>query len=214
MAFRSLWGFDPASVSVPVRLWHGSKERVVPIPHGRWLAAAVPYAQAAFSDEDGHLTVAAYRIGEVHDWLHNITDQPTRSMPSPRMCVRRSQPALAREWQPLAPRSSVRTSPGSGESVPLASGGSRSAVAHVRASAARGELLPFGTGNARPPFRHAQRAGCFLGRAATASTAAARFAIGPMEQSGCVTAGPDRTPRSPATGRLRFATPWLGWRGL
>jgi pimeloyl-ACP methyl ester carboxylesterase len=69
VAFRSPWGFDPASVSVPVRVWHGSEDRIVPITHGRWLAGTIPGAEATLSEEDGHLTVAAHRIGEVHDWL-------------------------------------------------------------------------------------------------------------------------------------------------
>ncbi|MGH2843779.1 MAG: alpha/beta fold hydrolase [Solirubrobacteraceae bacterium] len=69
VAFHCSWGFDPRSISVPVRVWHGSKDAIVPIAHGRWLAAAIPGAQATLSDEDGHLTVAAHRIGEVHDWL-------------------------------------------------------------------------------------------------------------------------------------------------
>jgi pimeloyl-ACP methyl ester carboxylesterase len=69
VALRSPWGFDPASVSVPVGVWHGLEDRVVPITHGRWLGDTIPGARATLSDEDGHLTVAAHRIGEVHDWL-------------------------------------------------------------------------------------------------------------------------------------------------
>lgn len=68
-AFRLPWGFDLASLSVPVRVWHGSEDSVVPITHGRWLANAIPGAEATLTDEDGHLTLAANRIGEVHDWL-------------------------------------------------------------------------------------------------------------------------------------------------
>jgi hypothetical protein len=52
-----------------MRVWHGLEDRVVPITHGRWLADTIPGAEATFTDEDGHLTVAADRIGEVHDWL-------------------------------------------------------------------------------------------------------------------------------------------------
>jgi pimeloyl-ACP methyl ester carboxylesterase len=69
VAFTSPCGFDPAAMSVPVRVWHGSEDRVVPVTHGRWLVDTIPGAQAILSETDGHLTVAAHRIGEVHDWL-------------------------------------------------------------------------------------------------------------------------------------------------
>ena len=66
---HSPWGFDPASISIPVKIWHGGEDRFVPFAHGRWLAEAIPGAQAELRDHDGHLTVVAGRIGEVHEWL-------------------------------------------------------------------------------------------------------------------------------------------------
>jgi pimeloyl-ACP methyl ester carboxylesterase len=69
VAFRSPWGFDPASISVPVKLWHGLEDRIVPVAHGHWLADTIPRAEAAMRDDDGHVTVVADRIGDVHDWL-------------------------------------------------------------------------------------------------------------------------------------------------
>jgi pimeloyl-ACP methyl ester carboxylesterase len=66
---HSPWGFDPASMSIPVKVWHGREDGFVPFAHGRWLADAIPGAQAELRDHDGHFTVVAQRIGEVHDWL-------------------------------------------------------------------------------------------------------------------------------------------------
>lgn len=66
---HSPWGFDPASMSIPVKVWHGREDGFVPFAHGRWLAEAIPGAQAELRDHDGHFTVVAQRIGEVHDWL-------------------------------------------------------------------------------------------------------------------------------------------------
>ena len=66
---HSRWGFDPASISIPVKVWHGREDRFVPFAHGRWLADAIPCAQAELRDHDGHFTVVARRIGEVHEWL-------------------------------------------------------------------------------------------------------------------------------------------------
>jgi pimeloyl-ACP methyl ester carboxylesterase len=67
--FHSPWGFDTGSISIPVKVWHGLEDRLMPFAHGRWLAENIPGAQAELRDDDGHLTVVARRIGEVHEWL-------------------------------------------------------------------------------------------------------------------------------------------------
>jgi pimeloyl-ACP methyl ester carboxylesterase len=67
--FHAPWGFEPASICVPVKVWHGAQDRFVPHVHGRWLVEQIPGAEADFDDADGHMTVAAERIGDVHEWL-------------------------------------------------------------------------------------------------------------------------------------------------
>jgi pimeloyl-ACP methyl ester carboxylesterase len=67
--FHARWGFEPASIRVPVKVWHGAQDRFVPCAHGRWLVEHIPAAEADLNDRDGHLTVAAERIGDVHQWL-------------------------------------------------------------------------------------------------------------------------------------------------
>ena len=67
--FHSPWGFDLRATSIPVKVWHGREDHFVPFGHGRWLADTIPGAQGALRNHDGHLTVAADRIGEVHEWL-------------------------------------------------------------------------------------------------------------------------------------------------
>ena len=63
------WGFDIADVSVPVLIMHGRHDQFVPFGHGEWLAAHVPGAEARLLDHDGHLTLLAHRVHEVHSWL-------------------------------------------------------------------------------------------------------------------------------------------------
>lgn len=69
VAFNSPWGCELAAIALPVKVWHGRDDRFVPLGHGRWLADTIPGAQSDLRDDDGHLTVAARRIGDVHEWL-------------------------------------------------------------------------------------------------------------------------------------------------
>ena len=69
LAFTRPWGFALADIAVPVLLWHGRQDRFVPATHGEWLAARIPGVDARLSDEDGHITLAVTRVGDVHAWL-------------------------------------------------------------------------------------------------------------------------------------------------
>lgn len=65
IAAVSPWGFDLADVTVPVAIWQGREDAMVPFAHGTWLAAHVPGAQAHLLDDEGHLTLVVARLGEV-----------------------------------------------------------------------------------------------------------------------------------------------------
>jgi pimeloyl-ACP methyl ester carboxylesterase len=51
---RRHWGFDPADMRVPVTLWHGGNDRLVPLAHARALAAAIPGCTARVAPGGGH----------------------------------------------------------------------------------------------------------------------------------------------------------------
>ena len=63
------WGFELSDVRVPVLLLHGVQDLMAPVAHGRWLAERIPGVEVEISDTDGHLTLLAHRIPDVHEWL-------------------------------------------------------------------------------------------------------------------------------------------------
>ncbi len=63
------WGFQLASIRVPVQLWHGRQDQFVPFQHGQWLASQIPGVDPHLTEEDGHTTLLQNRVGEVHGWL-------------------------------------------------------------------------------------------------------------------------------------------------
>ena len=69
LAFVRPWGFALADIAVPVQLWQGDQDLMVPRSHGEWLARHVPGADVHISPGDGHLTVVANHLGEVLAWL-------------------------------------------------------------------------------------------------------------------------------------------------
>jgi pimeloyl-ACP methyl ester carboxylesterase len=57
LAFTRPWGFDVASLTVPVFVWQGELDLMVPFAHGGWLADHVPSATAHLQAGEGHLSV-------------------------------------------------------------------------------------------------------------------------------------------------------------
>jgi pimeloyl-ACP methyl ester carboxylesterase len=69
LAFTKPWGFELAEIRVPTLLWQGAEDLMVPVAHARWLAERIPGVEAHISEEDGHLSIAVGRLGEIYDWL-------------------------------------------------------------------------------------------------------------------------------------------------
>jgi pimeloyl-ACP methyl ester carboxylesterase len=68
LAFVRDWGFDPASIRVPLLVLQGRQDLMVPFAHGQWLASRIPGNTARLTDDDGHLTLLT-EVTAVHAWL-------------------------------------------------------------------------------------------------------------------------------------------------
>jgi pimeloyl-ACP methyl ester carboxylesterase len=54
---------------VPVGLWYGLADRIVPVAMGRYLVDAIPTAEGHFSPEYGHLSTVVETESAVFAWL-------------------------------------------------------------------------------------------------------------------------------------------------
>lgn len=57
LAFARDWGFELAAIKVPVAIWQGRHDRMVPYAHGVWLADHIEQAHANLDDSEGHLSL-------------------------------------------------------------------------------------------------------------------------------------------------------------
>ena len=65
------WGFDPAAVSAPTLIMHGTADRMVPSSHSEWLAAHCPAAELRLQPEAGHISVLDSAPGALA-WLRQV----------------------------------------------------------------------------------------------------------------------------------------------
>jgi pimeloyl-ACP methyl ester carboxylesterase len=69
LAFVKNWGFSLSDIKVPLQIWQGTHDLMVPYSHGEWLSKHISQAESYLNDVDGHLTLYVNRIPEVHAWL-------------------------------------------------------------------------------------------------------------------------------------------------
>ena len=55
LAFVGPWGFDVRAVRVPVQVWYGATDVLVPAAHGAWLGHNLPHAHVTVDHSGGHL---------------------------------------------------------------------------------------------------------------------------------------------------------------
>jgi pimeloyl-ACP methyl ester carboxylesterase len=68
LALIGPWGFDPARISVPVLLWHGTKDVFCPVSHTEWLARRMSSAELHLVEGVSHF--GAFEVlPRVLQWL-------------------------------------------------------------------------------------------------------------------------------------------------
>ncbi|MGA7173670.1 MAG: alpha/beta fold hydrolase [Candidatus Dormiibacterota bacterium] len=69
LAFVDPWGFELSEIRVPLQLWQGQHDLMVPRGHGEWLAAHLPKAEWHYLPDSGHLTLLVDQVPLIHQWL-------------------------------------------------------------------------------------------------------------------------------------------------
>jgi pimeloyl-ACP methyl ester carboxylesterase len=69
LAFLAPWGFELDEIRVPVTLWQGEEDLMVPFAHGRRLAERIPGVDAHLLAGEGHLSIALGSLDPMLDAL-------------------------------------------------------------------------------------------------------------------------------------------------
>jgi pimeloyl-ACP methyl ester carboxylesterase len=67
LAFTRDWGFDPGAISVPVAIWQGTEDLMVPAHHAQAMAELMPQATLHLEQGEGHLSIAVAAMGRALD---------------------------------------------------------------------------------------------------------------------------------------------------
>lgn len=69
LAFVQPWGFEFSEIRVPVMLWQGDEDMMVPFAHGKWLAAHLPRDKLRehLVKGEGHVSIAHNHLDAMLD---------------------------------------------------------------------------------------------------------------------------------------------------
>ena len=113
-AFASPWGFDPATIAVPVEIWHGRDDTASPLAHARWLAARIPGAE--LHELDGGHFAPLLRLAGI---LGGLRSYPSRLRPRHFERTTMMGPRLVRFRTPAGEAISIRSIHRAGQAARL-----------------------------------------------------------------------------------------------
>jgi pimeloyl-ACP methyl ester carboxylesterase len=76
--YRSIargWGVDFDSITVPVHIFQGTADTMVPLRHAEGLAKRIPHAELTTWPEEGHLGTVNH-VHEILDWISSLAWDP------------------------------------------------------------------------------------------------------------------------------------------
>jgi pimeloyl-ACP methyl ester carboxylesterase len=59
------WGFSLREIRMPVHIWHGEQDELLPIGQGKIMAKAIPNARAKFYPNEGHISLTMNHYEEL-----------------------------------------------------------------------------------------------------------------------------------------------------
>lgn len=65
LAFAKPWGFDPSAIEIPVAVWHGRHDRMVPFAHGEWLQGHIATVHSRLLEDEGHISLLTNRLEDI-----------------------------------------------------------------------------------------------------------------------------------------------------
>ena len=70
-SFAKPWGFQFDEIQVPVFLYHGGLDKMVPYSHGQWQTKRLPqkYVTAHLEEGEGHISIVMGKLEQMLDEL-------------------------------------------------------------------------------------------------------------------------------------------------
>ena len=75
-AFFAPWGFDPTAIEVPVAVWYGDQDLMVPPSHGAWLASKLATAVPTNFTLEGHLSLVTNHLEDLVASFASVASRP------------------------------------------------------------------------------------------------------------------------------------------
>ena len=71
LEFIEPWGFELSEVKIPVLLYQGSEDKMVPYAHGQWLAEHLPQEKLRkhLQEGEGHISIFLHGVDSMIDEL-------------------------------------------------------------------------------------------------------------------------------------------------